>query len=42
MADNYYGWFTRVATGIYDLTPAGEKALKAYAGDIKVMEKASE
>ena len=35
MADNHYGWFERVATGIYDLTPAGKKALKTYKKDIK-------
>lgn len=27
MADNHYGWFVRVATGIYDLTEAGAKAV---------------
>ncbi|NND21999.1 MAG: hypothetical protein HKO14_07910 [Silicimonas sp.] len=30
MADNHYGWFTRVETGVYDLTDAGRAAL---AGD---------
>lgn len=27
MADNHYGWFARVETGIYDLTDAGRAAL---------------
>lgn len=27
MADNHYGWFARVSTGIYTLTPAGHAAL---------------
>jgi hypothetical protein len=27
MADNHYGWFTRVATGIYTLTEQGRAAL---------------
>ncbi len=34
MADNHYGWFDRVATGIYDLSPAGKKALSTYAKEI--------
>ncbi|MBZ0127515.1 MAG: hypothetical protein K8F59_00200 [Rhodobacteraceae bacterium] len=28
MADNHYGWFCRVSTGIYDLTEAGAKAVQ--------------
>ena len=31
MRDDHYGWFERVARGIYRLTPAGEAALAAYA-----------
>lgn len=27
MRDNHYGWFERVGTGIYDLTPQGRAAL---------------
>ena len=27
MANNHYGWFTRVETGIYDLTEAGRRAV---------------
>ncbi len=32
MADNHYGWFERVSTGIYGLCPKGEEAL-ASLGD---------
>lgn len=31
MADDHYGWFERVATGVYDLTPLGRTTLAAYA-----------
>ena len=31
MADDHYGWFERVETGIYALTPKGHEGLKAYA-----------
>jgi len=34
MADNHYGWFDRVATGIYALSPKGESAAADYAGEI--------
>ena len=27
MADNYFGWFQRVSTGIYDLSDVGRTAL---------------
>ena len=27
MADNHYGWFTRVEKGVYDLTETGHAAL---------------
>lgn len=30
MADDHYGWFTRVSRGIYDLTDAGRKGLADY------------
>ena len=30
MADDHYGWFERVTTGVYLLTPKGEKALGFY------------
>ena len=31
MAADHYGWFERVRTGVYALTPKGEEALIAYA-----------
>lgn len=31
MADDHYGWFERVATGIYALSPRGEAALGDHA-----------
>ncbi|MCY6382947.1 DUF2161 domain-containing phosphodiesterase [Hoeflea prorocentri] len=34
MADNHYGWFERVATGIYTMSPNGIRALDEYAGEI--------
>lgn len=34
MADNHYGWFERVETGIYALSPNGERALGEYAEEI--------
>jgi hypothetical protein len=37
MADNHYGWFDRVRTGIYALSPKGEGAAADYAGEIKKM-----
>ncbi|MFT7108186.1 MAG: hypothetical protein ACJAVT_002720 [Yoonia sp.] len=33
MAADHYGWFTRVARGVYDLTEAGRIGLKDY-GDV--------
>ncbi|MGB3501765.1 MAG: DUF2161 family putative PD-(D/E)XK-type phosphodiesterase [Mesorhizobium sp.] len=34
MADNHYGWFERIATGIYGLSPKGEQAVTDYAAEI--------
>lgn len=31
MADDHYGWFERVETGVYGLTPAGAAAVRASA-----------
>lgn len=31
MADDHYGWFERVATGIYALSPKGKAALEAWS-----------
>lgn len=39
MADDHYGWFERVATGIYNITPNGIKALSQYADELKTMHK---
>jgi hypothetical protein len=27
MADDHYGWFTRIRRGVYDLTAAGRRGL---------------
>ncbi len=35
MADNHYGWFERVETGVYGLTPNGTKAVKEFAKELK-------
>ena len=32
MAADHYGWFERVTTGIYQLTPKGQEGLETYAG----------
>ena len=37
MADNHYGWFDRIRTGIYALSPKGESAAADYAGEIQKM-----
>lgn len=34
MRDDHYGWFERVAKGVYALTPKGEAALKENAAEI--------
>lgn len=34
MADNHYGWFERVKTGIYDLSPSGKAAVIEYSVEI--------
>jgi hypothetical protein len=31
MADDHYGWFERVRTGVYDLSPKGRDAVAQYA-----------
>ncbi|MGI9524401.1 MAG: DUF2161 domain-containing phosphodiesterase [Hyphomicrobiaceae bacterium] len=38
MSDNHYGWFERVTIGTYQLTPAGRKAICAYADEIERIE----
>ncbi len=37
MADDHYGWFERVQTGIYALTPKGQGAIDEYAAEISRM-----
>ena len=34
MSDDHYGWFEREAVGIYKVTPVGQQALDAYAGEL--------
>ena len=41
MADDHYGWFERVSTGIYGLTPKGAAAVAAYAGEIDNLARAA-
>jgi hypothetical protein len=35
MADNHYGWFERVSTGIYALSPKGVRAVADYAAELE-------
>jgi len=37
MSDNHYGWFDRVATGIYELSPNGRRAIKDYAEQLSAL-----
>jgi hypothetical protein len=37
MADDHYGWFARVALGIYDITPKGREAIVEYAGHLRAL-----
>ena len=37
MADDHYGWFERVKTGIYGITPKGRDALKQYQGQVDIL-----
>lgn len=37
MADDHYGWFERVSTGIYQITPAGTAALASYANALHAL-----
>lgn len=37
MADDHYGWFERVRTGVYGLTPKGVSAVTDYAGELTVL-----
>lgn len=38
MRDNHYGWFCNPERGIYDLSPAGARALKDWAGQLEALE----
>jgi len=37
MADNHYGWFERIQTGIYALTHSGQKAVSDYSNAIETL-----
>lgn len=37
MSANHYGWFDRVATGIYELSPNGRRAIEENAETLKVL-----
>jgi hypothetical protein len=37
MADDHYGWFERVATGVYGLSPKGLAAIDDYASELAVL-----
>lgn len=37
MADNHYGWFERVETGIYAVSPNGKQALGDYAAQVDLL-----
>ena len=34
MSDDHYGWFERVKTGIYDITPKGKTAMQDYKHEL--------
>ena len=34
MADNHYGWFTKVSLGIYAITPSGAQAVADFKAEI--------
>lgn len=35
MSDDHYGWFERVQTGIYSLSPKGKEAIEHYGSELK-------
>ena len=35
MADDHYGWFERVQTGVYMITPKGDTAMQEYRDELK-------
>lgn len=38
MSDDHYGWFERVSTGIYTVSPKGLKAMVQYATELNTLE----
>lgn len=38
MADDHYGWFERIQTGIYAITPAGQQATLDYGSELAKLE----
>ncbi|SNY90040.1 hypothetical protein SAMN04515647_0181 [Cohaesibacter sp. ES.047] len=38
LSDDHYGWFERVSTGIYQMTPKGDAALIEYAKELEGLE----
>ena len=38
MSDDHYGWFERVETGIYSLSPKGLEAVETYADELKSLD----
>lgn len=41
MADDHYGWFERVETGIYQLSPKGHAASRDYGSELEKLEVAN-
>jgi hypothetical protein len=41
MADDHYGWFERISTGIYALTPKGVAAVALYASELENLGRAA-
>ena len=37
MSANHYGWFDRVKTGIYELSPNGRRAIADYADELETL-----
>ncbi len=37
MSANHYGWFDRVATGIYELSPNGKRAIREYGRQLNIL-----
>lgn len=37
MSANHYGWFDRVETGIYELSPNGRRAIADYADELETL-----